>query len=67
MTAQLGVVPAVAEGAPAQPAQLKTYKDMALDEPLPGKANPQLVFLGVVLRTGKEALFGLSRRGDPAR
>ncbi len=33
---------------------------MALDEPLPGKANPQLVFLGVVLRTGKEALFGLT-------
>jgi hypothetical protein len=60
VTAQLGVVPAVAEGAPAQPALLKTYKDMALDEPLPGKANPQLVFLGVVLRTGKEALFGLT-------
>jgi hypothetical protein len=60
VTAQLGVVPVVAEGAPAQPAQLKTYKDMALDEPLPGKVNPQLVFLGVVLRTGKEALFGLT-------
>ncbi len=60
VTAQLGVVPVVAEGAPPQPAQLKTYKDMALDEPLPGKDNPQLVFLGVVLRTGKEALFGLT-------
>jgi hypothetical protein len=60
VTAQLGVVPVVAEGAPAQPALLKTYKDMALDEPLPDKANPQLVFLGVVLRTGKEALFGLT-------
>jgi hypothetical protein len=60
VTAQLGVVPPVAEGAPAQPALLKTYKDMALDEPLPGKDNPQLVFLGVVLRTGKEALFGLT-------
>ena len=60
VTAQLGVVPVVAEGAPAQPAQLKTYKDMALDEPLPDKASPQLVFLGVVLRTGKEALFGLT-------
>jgi len=60
VTAQLGVVPVVAEGAPAQAAQLKTYKDMALDEPLPDKANPQLVFLGVVLRTGKEALFGLA-------
>ncbi len=60
VTAQLGVVPVVAEGAPAQPAQLKTYQDMALDEPLPGKANPQLVYLGVVLHTGKEALFGLT-------
>jgi hypothetical protein len=60
VTAQLGVVPTVAEGAAPQPAQLKTYKDMALDEPLPGKANPQLVYLGVVLRTGKEALFGLT-------
>jgi hypothetical protein len=60
VTAQFGVVPAVAEGAAPQPAQLKTYKDMALDEPLPDKANPQLVFLGVVLRTGKEALFGLA-------
>ena len=53
-------MPVVAEGAPAQPAELKTYKNMALDEPLPDKANPQLVFLGVVLRTGKEALFGLT-------
>ncbi len=60
MTAQLGVVPPSAEGAPPQPAQLKTYKDMALDEPLPGKANPQLIFLGVVLRTGKDVLFGLT-------
>jgi hypothetical protein len=60
VTAQLGIVPTVAEGAPVQPALLKTYKDMALDEPLPGKTNPQLVFLGVVLRTGKEALFGLT-------
>jgi hypothetical protein len=60
VSAQLGVMPVVAEGAAPQPAQLKTYKDMALDEPLPDKANPQLVFLGVVLRTGKEALFGLS-------
>jgi hypothetical protein len=60
VAAQFGVVPAVAEGATPQPAQLKTYKDMALDEPLPDKANQQLVFLGVVLRTGKEALFGLA-------
>jgi len=60
VTAQLGVVPAVAEGAPPQPAELKTYKEMTLDEPLPSKANSQLVFLGVVLRTGKDALFGLT-------
>jgi hypothetical protein len=60
VTAQLGVVPPSAEGAPPQPAQLKTYTDMALDEPLPGKANPQLIFLGVVLRTGKDVLFGLT-------
>jgi hypothetical protein len=59
VTAQLGVVPATAEGAPPPPAQLKTYKDMALDEPLPGKANPRLVFLGVMLKTGKEAMFAL--------
>ena len=60
VTAQLGVVPASAEGAPPQPAQLKTYKDMALDEPLPGKSNPRLVYLGVVLKTGKEAVFALA-------
>ncbi len=33
---------------------------MSLDEPLPGKANPQLIYLGVVLRTGKDVLFGLT-------
>jgi hypothetical protein len=60
VTAQLGVVPAVAEGGQPLPALLKTYKDMALDEPLPGKDNPQLIYLGVVLRTGKDVLFGLT-------
>lgn len=60
VTAELGVVPPSAEGAPPQVAALKTYKDMSLDEPLPGKANPQLVYLGVVLRTGKDVLFGLT-------
>jgi hypothetical protein len=60
VTAQFGVVPVVAEGAPPQPAQLKTYKDMALDEPLPDKANPQLVYLGVVLSTGNDAVFALT-------
>ncbi|HWY90468.1 MAG TPA: hypothetical protein VNY31_07325 [Solirubrobacteraceae bacterium] len=59
VTAQFGVVPVVAEGAPPQPALLQTYKDMAIDEPLPGKDNPQLVYLGVVLKTGKDAVFGL--------
>lgn len=60
-TAQFGVVPTSAEGAsPQQPAQLQTYKDMAIDEPLPGKDNPQLVYLGVVLKTGKDAVFGLT-------
>jgi hypothetical protein len=59
-TAQFGVVPAPVEGAPPQPAQLQTHKDMAIDEPLPGKDNPQLVYLGVVLKTGKDAVFGLT-------
>jgi hypothetical protein len=53
-------VPAVAEGAPPQPAQLKTYANMALDEPLPGKDNPQVVYLGVVVPAGKAAVFGLT-------
>jgi hypothetical protein len=60
VTAQFGVVPATVEGAPPQAAQLKTYPDMALDEPLPGKDNPQVVFLGVVLSTGKDAVFALT-------
>jgi hypothetical protein len=60
VTAQFGVVPTPAEGAPPQPAQLQTYKDMAIDEPLPGKDNPQLVYLGVALKTGKDAVFGLT-------
>ncbi len=58
-TVQFGVVPVAAAGAP-QPAQLQTFKDMAIDEPLPGKDNPQLVYLGVVLKTGKDAVFGLT-------
>ncbi len=59
-TAQFGVVPGPAEGAPPPPAQLQTFKDMAIDEPLPGKDNSQLVYLGVVLKTGKDAVFGLT-------
>jgi hypothetical protein len=60
VTAQFGIVPAPVEGSPPQPAQLKDYTDMALNEPLPSKENPQLVFLGVVLSTGKDAAFGLT-------
>lgn len=60
VTVQFGVVPASAEGAPPQPAQLKTHNDIALDEPFPSKANPQLVYLGVVLKTGKEAAFAFT-------
>jgi hypothetical protein len=60
VTAQFGVVPAAVEGAPPQPAQLKTYSDMALNEPLPSKENPQLVYLGVVLSTGRDAAFSLT-------
>jgi len=60
VTAQFGVVPPSAEGAPPQAAQLKTYRNMALDEPLPDKANPQLVFMGVVLSTGKDVVFALT-------
>jgi hypothetical protein len=59
VTAQFGVVPALVPGAPAQSAQLKTYPDMALNEPLPGK-EPQLVYLGVELSTGKDAAFALT-------
>jgi hypothetical protein len=60
VTVQFGAVPPSVEGAPPQPAQLKTYDDIALDTPFPGKTDPQLVYLGVVLRTGKEAAFALT-------
>jgi hypothetical protein len=60
VTAQFGVVPAPVEGAPAQPAQLQTFPNIALNESLPSKDNPQLVYLGVLLSTGKEAAFSLT-------
>lgn len=63
VSAQFGPLPAATPGAAPPPAQLKTYTDMKLDEPLPDKSNPQLVFLGVVLKTGKEAVFALT--GEP--
>jgi hypothetical protein len=59
-TAEFGLVPVAVEGAPPQTPQLKKYPNMALDEPLPSKDNPQLVFLGVVLSTGKDAVFALT-------
>jgi hypothetical protein len=61
VTAQFGVLPAPSiVGAPAEPAQLKTYGDMALDEPLPDKSNPQLVFSGAVKGTKLEAVFTIA-------
>jgi hypothetical protein len=64
VTAQFGVLPAPSiVGAPAEPAQLKTYPDMALDEPLPDKSNPQLVYSGAVKHSKLEAVFTLT--GEP--
>jgi len=64
VTAQFGVLPAPSiVGAPVEPAQLKTYTDMALDEPLPDKSNAQLVYSGAVKRTTLEAVFTLT--GEP--
>jgi len=59
VTAQFGVVPAPVAGAPAQPAQLKTYADMPLNEPLPAN-EPQLVYVGVQVSNGKDAAFALT-------
>lgn len=58
VTVQFGVVPAVAEGAPPQPAQLKTFPELGQGEALPGKSDPQLVYQGV--QSGDTAMFGLS-------
>ena len=60
VTTQFGIVPAVVEGQPAQPAQLQTFPDMKLDEPLPSKENPQLIYQGVDLKTGNLAGFSLT-------
>jgi hypothetical protein len=63
VTAQFGVIPATPEGTQEpqlKPATLQTFTDMPLEQPLPNKSNAQLVFLGVVLRTGKDAVFGLT-------
>lgn len=55
-----GPVPPTPEGSPPLPAQLTTYNDLAIDQPLPSKENPQLVYLGVLLATGDEAGFALT-------
>jgi hypothetical protein len=61
VAAQFGVVPpAPAPPALATPAVLKSYENMTVDQPLPDKRNPQLVFLGVVLPAGKSAIFALT-------
>jgi len=60
VTAEFGVVPPAVEGSSPQPAQLKTYTDIPLHEPLPSKAEPQVVYLGVTLKTGKDAAFALT-------
>ncbi len=61
VTAQFGVLPAPSiVGAPAEPAQLKTYPNMALNEPLPDKANAQLVYSGAVKHARLEAVFTLT-------
>lgn len=58
---EFGVVPpAPAPGVPQTAPQLRTYKDIKLNEALPSKNNSQLVYLGVVLRTGKSAVFELT-------
>ena len=59
-TVQFGAVPASPEGSPPQPAQLKTFPNMVLNEPLPAKSEPELVYLGVTVATGKDAVFGLT-------
>jgi hypothetical protein len=58
---EFGVLPAApAPGVPPTATELRTYKDLKLNEALPSKKNAQLVYLGVVLRTGKSAVFELT-------
>ena len=60
-TVQFGVVPAApAPGAQPPAPQLKTHKDIKVGGALPSKDNSQLVYLGVVLHTGKAAVFELT-------
>jgi hypothetical protein len=61
VTVQFGVLPAPSiEGTPTAPAPLKTYADIRLNEPLPDKTNPQLVFVGALKSTYLEAVFTLT-------
>jgi hypothetical protein len=61
VSAQFGVVPAPpAGGGPQEAPQLKTFANLTVNEPIPAKDNPQLVYLGVVLSTGKDAVFALT-------
>jgi hypothetical protein len=62
--AEFGTVPpAAAPGAQQLPTTLTSYANMTVDQPLPSKQSPQVVFLGVVLPTGKSAVFALI--GEP--
>jgi hypothetical protein len=64
VTAQFGVVPPPpAPGAQQLPTLLTSYENLVMEQPLPEKKNPQVVFLGVVLPSGKSAVFGLI--GEP--
>ncbi len=61
VTAQFGVLPAPSiVGVPSEPAPLKTYADMKLNEPLPDKTNAQLVYSGAVKHASLEAVFTLT-------
>jgi hypothetical protein len=61
VAALFGVVPpAPAPGVPPTPPVLKSYENMTVDQPLPDKQNPQLVFLGVVLPAAKSAIFAIT-------
>jgi len=58
VTAEFGLIGVLPAGAPRP--KLKTYPNMALDEALPDKSNAQLLFAGVVLKTGDQVVFTLT-------
>jgi hypothetical protein len=54
---------ATEEGATSQEgaaAKLRLYKNLSVDQALPKKKDAQLVYLGVVLKTGNTAVFALT-------